>query len=60
MRDSGLPHSLLAIPTFDHPAGHPGAGASWDGFVVEQIAAHVPTGVSLMFYRTAAGASALK
>lgn len=31
-------------------------GASWEGFVIDQIAAHMPTGASLSFDRTAAGA----
>lgn len=34
---AGFLHRLLAIP--DHPAllGHPKVGASWEGFVIEQI-----------------------
>jgi predicted AAA+ superfamily ATPase len=32
------------------------AGASWEGFVIDHIAAHLPAGASLSFYRTAAGA----
>ena len=36
--------------------GHPVVGASWEGFVVEQVAAHLPEGAQLGFYRTAAGA----
>jgi len=37
VRDSGLLHALLGIP--DSPAlqGHPKLGASWEGFVIEQI-----------------------
>ncbi len=30
-------------------------GASWEGFVLEQIAAHAPAGAEFGFYRTAAG-----
>jgi uncharacterized protein len=29
--------------------------ASWKGFVVEQIANHLPPGANMSFYRTAAG-----
>ncbi|MGP1683224.1 MAG: DUF4143 domain-containing protein [Giesbergeria sp.] len=36
--------------------GHPIVGASWEGFVLEQVAAHLPEGAQLGFYRTAAGA----
>lgn len=56
VRDSGLLHSLLGIREVNDLLGHPGTGASWEGFVVEQIAAHLPQGASMSFYRTAAGA----
>ena len=56
VRDSGLLHSLLGIREVNDLLGHPSTGASWEGFVVEQIAAHLPAGASLSFYRTAAGA----
>jgi predicted AAA+ superfamily ATPase len=36
--------------------GHPSTGASWEGFVIEQISAHLPSSASMSFYRTAAGA----
>ncbi len=39
-----------------HLQGHPIAGASWEGFVVEQIAALAPQGSQIGFYRTASGA----
>ena len=56
VRDSGLLHCLLGIREVDDLLGHPGTGASWEGFVVEQIANHLPAGASMSFYRTAAGA----
>lgn len=56
VRDSGLLHSLLGIREVNDLLGHPGTGASWEGFVVEQIAAHLPDGASMSFYRTSAGA----
>lgn len=56
VRDSGLLHSLLNIQSVNDLLGHPCTGASWEGFVIEQIAAHLPAGASLSFYRTAAGA----
>jgi predicted AAA+ superfamily ATPase len=56
LRDSGLLHALLGINTITALQGHPIAGASWEGFVVEQIAALAPPGSQIGFYRTAAGA----
>ena len=37
LRDSGLLHSLLNLPNWDSLLAHPGVGASWEGFVLEQI-----------------------
>jgi predicted AAA+ superfamily ATPase len=37
VRDSGLLHALLGIPDFAALQGHPKLGASWEGFVIEQI-----------------------
>lgn len=37
VRDSGLLHTLLGIPDLAALQGHPKLGASWEGFVVEQI-----------------------
>ena len=54
-RDSGLLHRLLRTETLDGSSGHPVRGASWEGYVVEQVAAAVPE-AQLSFYRTAAGA----
>ena len=55
VRDSGLLHSLLSIREVNDLLGHPSTGASWEGFVVEQIANHLPSGAHISFYRTAAG-----
>ena len=56
IRDSGLLHALLDIEGFHALSGHPVAGPSWEGFVIENLlaAAHPRTRAS--FYRTAAGA----
>jgi uncharacterized protein len=48
-------HSLLGITDVDALQGHPSAGASWEGFVIEQVAALMPPGATLSYYRTAAG-----
>ena len=36
-RDSGLLHHLLGICTMDDLLCHPKCGASWEGYVVEEI-----------------------
>ena len=55
LRDSGVLHALLGIATVQDLQGHPVAGASWEGFVVEQVASQLPPDAQLSFYRTAAG-----
>ena len=55
VRDSGLVHSLLGVMTMDDLLGHPVAGASWEGFVIETLIAAAP-GAGVTFYRTTAGA----
>ncbi len=39
--DSGLLHSLLNLPTQQDLDGHPKVGASWEGFVIGQLVAHL-------------------
>jgi len=56
VRDSGLLHALLGIGSFEQLAGHPIVGASWEGFVIENLLAAAPAGTQASFYRTAAGA----
>lgn len=56
IRDSGLVHALLSIPSAADLFGHPVTGASWEGFVIEQILAHAPLGSVHGYYRTSAGA----
>ena len=56
VRDSGLLHALLGIADAQALQGHPIAGVSWEGFVIEQIAAALPSEAVLGYYRTAAGA----
>lgn len=56
IRDCGLTHALLNIVTHDDLSGHPVVGASWEGFVIENLLSCLPTGASYWFYRTAAGA----
>lgn len=56
VRDSGLLHALLSIPDYNALAGHPVAGMSWEGFVIETLIAAAPSQTRFSFYRTAAGA----
>ena len=56
VRDSGLVHTLLGLGDTDAVLGHPVAGASWEGFVIETLLAVAPQGCQGWFYRTAAGA----
>jgi len=37
LRDSGLLHQLLGIDSLKALLSHPKAGASWEGFVIEQV-----------------------
>ena len=41
VRDTGLLHALLGIASFSQLEAHPKLGASWEGFVVEQVLACV-------------------
>jgi len=56
VRDTGILHRLLNIPSLDALFGHPGAGGSWEGYVVEQIFQAKPDHLDLFFYRIQAGA----
>jgi predicted AAA+ superfamily ATPase len=55
VRDSGILHSLLGTESFDALESHPKLGASWEGFVIEQILS--VTGIrDAYFWGTLAGA----
>jgi len=56
IRDTGILHRLLNISSLDMLFGHPGAGGSWEGYVVEQIFQSKPDDLDIFFYRTQAGA----
>lgn len=55
VRDSGLMHTLQTIRSADDLAGHPKRGASWEGFVIEQLLACLDTR-GTYFWGTHAGA----
>ena len=56
VRDSGIVHALLGIPSHDALIGHPIAGTSWEGFVIENLLACAPAGTRASFYGTRSGA----
>jgi len=56
VRDSGIAHALLGLVDYNQLSGHPVYGASWEGFVIENILAVIPGRTTASFYRTAAGA----
>jgi len=41
VRDSGLLHTLLGLETSDELERHPKVGASWEGFLIEQLLRHL-------------------
>lgn len=56
VRDSGITHALLALQNKDDLLGHPVVGASWEGFVIENLIATSPEGTQTYYYRSSAGA----
>jgi uncharacterized protein len=56
VRDSGLLHAILGLETMDAILGHPSAGSSFEGWVIEQIVSILPASWQPFFYRTSAGA----
>ena len=56
LRDSGLVHALLGIEDLESLLAHPVVGASWEGFVIENLLAAAPEGTAAHYYRTSGGA----
>ncbi len=56
VRDSGVVHALLRLDDADDVLGHPVAGSSWEGFVIETLIRAAPERTQASFYRTSAGA----
>lgn len=56
IRDSGLVHALLGLRDQEAVLGHPVAGASWEGFVIENLIGAAPAGTVASFYRSFTGA----
>ncbi len=55
LRDSGILHALLGIGAADGLLAHPVVGASWEGFVLENLLSAAPEATG-HFYRTSGGA----
>ena len=55
VRDSGIVHALLRLDDAAAVLGHPIAGASWEGFVIETLLRAAPQRTQASFYRTATG-----
>ena len=56
VRDSGIVHALLGLDDYEAVLGHPAAGGSWEGFVLETLVGSAPERARASFYRTSAGA----
>lgn len=54
VRDSGLLHRLLHVDDFNSLMGNPVFGASWEGFVIENIVS-IQKECKFSFYRSATG-----
>lgn len=54
LRDSGLLHTLLGVPSADALRSHPKCGASWEGFALEMALRVVPT-AELYFWAVHSG-----
>jgi hypothetical protein len=55
IRDSGILHALLQLPSLADLQGHPKIGSSWEGFALEQIMGVLPNH-EIYFWGTHAGA----
>ncbi|MEO6038727.1 MAG: DUF4143 domain-containing protein, partial [Saprospiraceae bacterium] len=56
LRDSGLLHYLLRVFDLENLRGNPAVGASWEGYVIEQIIREAPEFSDFYYYRTQHGA----
>jgi predicted AAA+ superfamily ATPase len=57
--DSGMLHTLLGVRTLPDLEGHPKAGASWEGFVLEQLIRQLGARVEECFFWATHGGSEL-
>jgi len=55
VRDSGLAHALLGIPSKELLLAHPVVGSSWENLVIETLVSVAPQGTEWHYYRSATG-----
>jgi len=53
IRDSGILHNLLGLSKIENLYSHPSLGASWEGFVIENILSLIDNRWQVSYYRTA-------
>lgn len=53
IRDTGILHHLLKLPKMNDVLSHPSLGASWEGFVLENIINQLDSRWEYSYYRTA-------
>ena len=58
IRDTGILHALLSIGTFEQLQGYPILGASWEAYILQEIATMLPPRHEICFYRTQDGTEA--
>ncbi len=51
-------HALISMATFEQLLGYPNLGASWEAYVIQEIATMLPPRCELCFYRTQDGTEA--
>ncbi len=56
IKDCGIANYMLGIQNFNDLLGHPKVGDLWEGFVLQQIKAILPSNIDLCFYRSHNGA----
>jgi uncharacterized protein len=56
INDSGILHHLLRLENEKELMHHPGAGTSWEGYVVSQVMYAKENRLDMYYYRTQAGA----
>jgi len=57
--DSGVLHTLLGLRTLKDLEGHPKVGASWEGFVLDQVIRHLAARVDECFFWATHGGAEL-
>ena len=58
LRDTGILHALLAIDSYEQLLGHPVVGASWEAYILQELASMLPPRHEMYFYRTHDGTEA--